>query len=128
MARLVSCLTPFVIGIGMVMATQNNCDIERDIPVGRKTLPVVLGRSRSVIVYRVFVVLWIAIVLHCAFWYFSAGFWAACVTLVFGIGAVRFLLTTPLTHEVRGPSMGAVMKANLFFNGALVLAAMVSLI
>ena len=50
------------------------------------------------------------------------------MTLVFGIGAVRFLLTTPLTHEVRGPSMGAVMKANLFFNGALILAMMVSLI
>lgn len=126
--RLVSCLAPFVIGIGMVMATQNNCDIERDVPVGRKTLPVVLGRSRSVIVYRVFVVLWIAIVLHCAFWYFSAGFWAACVTLVFGIGTMRSLLTTPLTHEVRGPAMGTIMKANLFFNGALIMAMMVSLI
>lgn len=125
--RLLSCLAPFVIGIGMVMATQNNCDIERDIPVGRKTLPVVLGRARSVIVYRVFVVLWVAIVLHCAFWYFTGGFWAACVTLVFGIGTMCALLTTPLTHEVRGPSMGAIMKANLFFNGALILAMMVSL-
>lgn len=126
--RLVSCLAPFVIGIGLVMATQNNCDIERDVPVGRKTLPVVLGRARSVIVYRVFVVLWVAIVLHCAFWYFSAGFWAACVTLVFGIGTMRSLLTTPLTHEVRGPAMGTIMKANLFFNGALIMAMMVSLI
>ena len=88
----------------------------------------VLGRARSIIVYRVFVVLWIAIVLHCAFWYFSAGFWAACVTLVFGIGTMRSLLTTPLTHEVRGPAMGTIMKANLFFNGALIMAMMVSLI
>lgn len=125
---LLSCLAPFVIGIALVMATQNNCDIERDVPVGRKTLPIVLGRRRSVIVYRVFVVLWVAIVLHCAFWYFNAGFWACCVLLVFGIGTMRFLLTTPLTHEVRGPSMGAIMKGNLFINGALVMAMMVSLI
>ena len=126
--ELLSCLAPFVIGIGMVMATQNNCDIERDEPVGRRTLPVVLGRSRSRVLYRVFIVLWIAIVLHCSFWFFAAGFWAACVMLVFSIGTIRFLLTCPLEHEVRGPAMGAVMKANLFFNGALIMAVMVSLI
>ena len=126
--ELVSCLAPFVIGVGMVMATQNNCDIERDIPVGRHTLPVVLGRKRSRYAYRAFALLWVAIVLHCAFWFFGAGFWAACVTLVFGLGTLRFLLTTPLTHEVRGPAMGAVMKANLFFNGALIMAVLVSLI
>jgi 1,4-dihydroxy-2-naphthoate octaprenyltransferase len=125
---LLSCIVPFVIGVGMVMATQNNCDIERDVPVGRRTLPAVLGRKRSLIVYRVFAVLWIAVVLHCAFWYFNAGFWAACVTLVFGMGTLRFLLTTSLVHETRGPSMGAVMKGNLFFNGALVMAGLVSLI
>ena len=122
------CSIPFVIGIGMVMATQNNCDIERDVAVGRKTLPVLLGRSRSVVVYRVFVVLWVALVLLCSFFYFNAGFWAACVTLVFGIGCMRFLLTTPLVHEVRGPSMGAIMKANLFINGAFCIAALISLI
>ena len=126
--QLLLCIAPFVIGVGMVMATQNNCDIERDVPVGRRTLPICLGRARSVIVYRVFVVLWVAIVLHCAFWYFNAGFWATCVTLVLGIGTLRFLLTTPLVHEVRGPSMGAIMKGNLFVNGALVIGMLVSLI
>lgn len=125
---LVMCVVPFVIGVGMVMATQNNCDIERDEPVGRHTLPVVLGRKRSVICYRVFVVLWVAIVLHLSFWYFGAGFWAACVTLVLGLGTIYHLLTTPLVHEVRGPSMGFVMKGNLFINGAYILAIMVSLI
>ena len=121
-------LSPFVIGVGLVMATQNSCDIERDEPVGRRTLPVVLGRSRSLVVYRVFVVVWVALVLHLSFWYFNGGFWAACVTLLFGLGTLRALLTLPLTHEVRGPAMGAVMKGNLFVNGAYVLAIMVSLI
>lgn len=125
---LLMCTAPFVIGIGMVMATQNNCDIERDEPIGRRTLPIVLGRSRSVVVYRVFVVIWIATVLHLAFWYFNAGFWATIVVLVLGAGTIRFLLTTPLVHELRGPSMGAVMKGNLFLNGAYLFAIIVSLI
>lgn len=126
--ELLSCLAAFVIGIGMIMATQNNCDIERDVPVGRKTLPIVLGRKRSLVVYRVFVVLWIAVVLHCAFWYLAPGLWGACVLLVLGSGTIRALLVCPLTHEVRGPAMGAIMRGNLFINGALVMALMISLI
>lgn len=116
---------PFVIGIGLVMATQNNCDIERDAPIGRHTLPVMLGRKRSVVVYRVFVVLWVAAALHFAFWYFNAGFWACVVTMLLGSGTIYHLLTTPLVHEVRGPAMGTVMKGNLFVNGAYLLAIVV---
>ena len=122
------CTAPLAIGVALVMATQNVCDIERDEPIGRHTLPVLLGRTRSVVVYRVAVVLWVACVLHLAFWYFNGGFWAALVTLLFGLGTLRSLLTTPLIHEVRGPSMGAIMKGNLFINGAYVLAIMVSLL
>ena len=43
------------------------------------------------------------------------------------LGTIRFTLTTPLVHETRGPSMGAINKANLFINGAFILAIMVSL-
>lgn len=122
------CMAPFVIGVGMVMATQNNCDIERDEPVGRRTLPVVLGRRHSLVVYRVFVVLWIAVVLHLSFWYFGDGFWAACVCLLLGAGTIYHLLMTKLVHEVRGPSMGFVMKGNLFINGAYIFAVIMSLL
>ena len=110
------------------MATQNNCDIERDEPVGRRTLPVVLGRRHSLVVYRVFVVLWIAVVLHLSFWYFGDGFWAACVCLLLGAGTIYHLLTTKLVHEVRGPSMGFVMKGNLLINGAYIFAVIMSLL
>lgn len=119
---------PFVLGVGLVMATQNNCDIERDKPVGRRTLAVLLGRARSVVVYRVFVVFWVAVVAHLCFWNFMPGAWAAVVLLVFGLPTLKRLLTTPLTHEVRGPSMGAVNKANLFVNGAYIVAVAMALV
>ena len=117
---------PFVIGIGMVMATQNNCDIARDTTAGRKTLPVVLGRKRSLVLYRVFVVLWIATVLHFSFWNYPGGLWAGVVVLAFGSGCIYKMLTTPLTPEVRGPSMGTVNRANLFINGSYIVALVVS--
>ena len=119
---------PFIVGIALVMATQNCCDIERDKPIGRKTAAVVMGRERFRTAYRVFIVLWIACVLHLVFWGFgAAAMWPAVVCLLLGIGTIRFTLTTPLVHEVRGTSMGAVNKANLFVNGAYILAVMVSL-
>lgn len=119
---------PFVLGIALVMATQNCSDIERDKPVGRKTAAVVMGRERFRRAYRVCIVLWIACMLHLVFWGFgAAALWPAIVCLVLGIGTIRFTLTTPLVHETRGPSMGAINKANLFINGAFILAIMVSL-
>lgn len=109
---------PFFLGIALVMATQNCCDIERDKPVGRKTLAVVLGRKRFVLLYRAAIVFWVACMLHMCFWGFGAvNIWPAVVCLLLGLGTLRFALTTPLVHEVRGPSMGAVNKANLFING-----------
>ncbi len=119
---------PFVMGIALVMATQNCSDIERDAPIGRKTAAVVLGRERFRMAYRTCIVLWIACMLHLVFWGFgAAAMWPAVVCLVLGIGTIRFTLTTPLVHETRGPSMGAINKANLFINGAFILAVMVSL-
>ena len=38
---------PTIIGVGLIMFTNNTCDIERDVPSGRKTLPVLLGTSSS---------------------------------------------------------------------------------
>lgn len=116
---------PFFLGIALVMATQNCSDIERDQPVGRKTLAVLMGRERFRVLYRVAVLFWIACMLHMCFWGFGAGnLWPAIVCLLLGLGTLRFVLTTPLVHETRGPSMGAVNKANLFINGGYCLVVM----
>lgn len=127
-ANAIVATAPFVLGVGLVMATQNCSDIERDEPIGRKTAAVVMGRARFRAAYRVCIVLWVACMLHLVFWGFgAAAMWPALVCLALGIGTLRFALMTPLVHETRGPSMGVINKANLFVNGAYVLAVMVSL-
>ena len=127
-ANAVIATAPFVLGVGLIMATQNCCDIERDAPVGRRTAAVLLGRERFRRMYRACTVLWAAAMLHLVVGGFGAtALWPALVCLLLGTGTLRTVLTTPLTHELRGPSMGAVNKANLFVNGAFVLAVLVSL-
>lgn len=127
LAAILSTL-PFVLGIGMVMATQNNCDIERDQAVGRRTLPVVLGRQRSVMLYRVFAVVWLALVLALSALWFLLGLWAACVLMVLGSGFIRKMLITPLTPQVRGPSMGTISACNLVINGAYIVAIVMTML
>ena len=118
------CVLPFVLGIALVMATQNTCDIERDKPAGRHTLSVLLGRKRARLLYRIVIIFWIALVLHCVFWYFSTGFWVLVIVLILGAGSLCAILKSQLTHEVRAASMAAINKANLFINGGYILAIM----
>ncbi len=50
---------PVMIGIGMIMLSNNGCDIERDIPAGRRTLPCLLGRARTDRLYRIMLIFWL---------------------------------------------------------------------
>ena len=52
---------PVAYAIAMIMLTNNTCDVEKDVAAGRKTLPALLGRKRSVILYRILMVLWITL-------------------------------------------------------------------
>ena len=51
---------PVMIGIGLIMLSNNGCDLERDLVAGRHTLPCFLGRQRTDLFYRVAIVVWIA--------------------------------------------------------------------
>ena len=51
---------PVMVGISMIMFSNNGCDIERDIPAGRHTLPCMLGRRRTDVLYRVMLAVWTA--------------------------------------------------------------------
>ncbi len=123
------CTAPFVLGIGLTNATQNNCDIKRDELTGRKTLPVLLGRKKSLVVYRIFILLWIATSLHFSYMLTNiAGLWVSILCILFGLPSICKLLTSHLSTDDRGAAMGAIVKANLFINGAYILAMMYSLI
>jgi 1,4-dihydroxy-2-naphthoate octaprenyltransferase len=104
---------PMMIGIGLIMMTNNTCDIERDRPMGRRTLAVLLGRDIARRAYRRFVVLWLLALALVVFHEFPGGFFALPVMLLLCSGALRGLLCAPLTPEERGVAMGLIIRGNL---------------
>lgn len=54
--EVVAWSAPLFLQIGLVMLTNNACDIEKDAEAGRRTLPVLLGRPATVRLYRALVV------------------------------------------------------------------------
>ena len=49
---------PLIISIGLIMMSNNGCDIEKDIEAGRRTLPVLLKRPATLFLYRMLLLLW----------------------------------------------------------------------
>lgn len=52
---------PVMLGIALIMFTNNGCDIDRDRAVGRRTLPSLLGRKTAGAVYRALLAVWLAL-------------------------------------------------------------------
>lgn len=106
---------PYVFGIGLIMMTNNCCDIERDSAVGRKTMPVMLGRAGAKTVYRILELLWIASLVVLSLTYFPKG-WPALLLLAPGLPLILAMFRLPLTTDERGRCMGTILKMNLFLN------------
>lgn len=61
---------PLIIDTALIMLTNNASDIEKDIVAKRRTLPVLLGRDKSKVLYQVLVVLsYVAIFAICLTWF-----------------------------------------------------------
>ena len=116
---------PLFLGIALIMLSNNGSDIEKDIPAGRRTLPTVLGREASLVLYRCMLGLWIGLLLIQPLICLrgAAGF---------PVGAVSFLLTVVLGRKPFGVlirakllptdrirQMKSVTAANLIGNGLL---------
>ena len=55
--------TPTIIGVGLIMMTNNTCDIEKDIEASRRTLPVLMGREKARTLYHALMVVWVLTIL-----------------------------------------------------------------
>jgi 1,4-dihydroxy-2-naphthoate octaprenyltransferase len=102
---------PLVVGIGLIMMTNNICDIERDLRSGRRTLPALLGRTRARRLYRLLAGFWVLSVLALALLFFPKGALPAVSVLALSIPSLSRLFRAPLVPARRGSSMGAVMRA-----------------
>ena len=112
-----------IIGIGLIMMSNNGCDIEKDRRAGRRTLPSLLGRARTLKLYRFLTGVWIFLLVAVPALLAGAegGIAAALLLLLLARGPFRRVLTLRLLPEQRVLQMKSIAAANLTGNGALVL-------
>ena len=112
---------PLIIGIGLIMMSNNGCDIEKDLRAGRKTLPTILGRERTLKLYRFLTVIWILMLLVLPVMLTGRpGFLCGVLLLLFARERFRNILALQLRPEQRVLQMKGIVAANIFGNGALI--------
>lgn len=120
---------PFIVSIGLVMMSNNGCDIEKDIEAGRKTLPVIIGRSASRKVYKICVIIWML-----SAWMLPVLLidWPgiACAVLMHFIArpSMLWLMDSPLDQEHRIQQMKTIVKTNYLTNGCYILTVILGII
>ncbi len=108
---------PFIISIGLIMMSNNGCDIEKDIKAGRKTLPAMLGRERTRKLYKACIIIWIALLwilpLMLMGW---PGLLCAVLLHILARKPMLWLMNSPLDQENRIRQMKTIIKANYAAN------------
>lgn len=106
---------PLMIGIGMILATNNTCDIEKDIEAKRHTLAVTLGRTNAVGLYKIVVVVWMALILLIEVCFYTPGTVFGILMVYASFPVVRALLTNPLNQASRDGAMAQIVSLNVIF-------------
>ena len=94
-ARVLLWAVPTIIGVGLIMFTNNTCDLEKDGEAGRHTLSVMLGRKRSLTLYHALVYVWIVAIVVLVAVFFPEG------------------LKNPLVPSTRLAAMPQVLNVNI---------------
>ena len=123
---------PTIIGVGLIMFTNNTCDIERDVPSGRKTLPVLLGRDAAVRWYHIAVIVWIVDIIINVAVVAKPGLIVVPFMLLAAYPLVTALFANPMTPERRLQAMPQILSVNIvlgaFYCAALLAPATVTLV
>ncbi len=104
---------PVMIGIGLIMMTNNTCDIDKDEPHGRKTLPVILGRSRARKVYHVLLIIWMGIIIVLVGTVFTQGAIIIPFMVLASFPFIKGLWLSPLDQKSRIASMSTIACLNV---------------
>lgn len=104
---------PCIIGIGLIMATNNTCDIEKDLEAGRKTLAGHLGRTGAVNTYRAVVVAWIVVIVAIIGIFYSAGMPVVAIMLLSIFPTLRALFKNPMIQASRDGAMAQIGSLNI---------------
>lgn len=114
---------PFVIGIGMIMMTNNTCDIEKDKLAKRVTMPVQLGREKARKLYSGLASVWRALIVFFSIFGMPMGVGTISIllTLLVPRRLFKYLRTSPLEPASRIQQMKSIVKTNWVANGIFIL-------
>ena len=104
---------PTIIGVGLIMMTNNTCDIEKDKEAGRRTLPALLGRARARRLYHALVCTWVFAILVVLAAFFTKGLIVVPFMLLGCIPLLKALLKNPLTPAARIGAMSQICAVNI---------------
>lgn len=117
---------PLAVGIGMILATNNTCDIEKDIDAKRKTLAVVLGRTEAANVYRLVIMLWIILTIILVGILYTKGLPIMAFMLIGIFPVARALFKNPLIQQSREAAMSQIVMLNVIISAFYCLAILVN--
>ena len=115
---------PVLIGIGLILMTNNTCDIEKDVEAKRKTLSVVVGRKKARKLYHAALYSMVLLVV-----FFGCIWWTKGLVIVpFALLALypfgKALVANPLVLQSRVAAMSQILTVNVVvdtFYAALIL-------
>ena len=106
---------PCIVGIGMVLFTNNTCDIEKDILAHRKTLSVVLGRQTAMRIYRATIVLWLLIIIAIVGIFYAPGMPFLLLLVLAAFPTMRSIFANPINQKSRDGAMAQIITLNILF-------------
>ena len=115
---------PVLIGIGLILMTNNTCDIEKDVEAKRKTLSVLVGREKARKLYHAALYSMVLLVV-----FFGCIWWTKGLVIVpFALLALypfgKALVANPLVLQSRVAAMSQILTVNVVvdtFYAALIL-------
>ena len=109
---------PFIVGIALIMMSNNGCDIEKDIRAGRQTMAVRLQRENTARLYHVLIMIWFALIIALSALFLPGGIVGIALLVFLSGNAFRYLTRSTLRPEGRIRQMKTIVSANLTANGA----------
>ena len=120
---------PLMIGIALIMMTNNGCDIEKDLQAKRYTLPVLLGRKNTKNLYHILIVIWLLLISGLSICLLGMiGYITPVLILLLGYRHFKFLMQSELLAYKRIEQMKNIVKANIIVNIAYFIAILIKII
>lgn len=104
---------PIMFGIGMILFTNNTCDIEKDIPAQRKTISVLLGRKKAPNCYHGAVLVWIVLIAALVGCFYPTGMPLVMIMVLAAFPVLRAIMNNPLNQKSRDAAMSQIVMLNV---------------